>query len=254
MSRRLFFVPEVRRGRAELAGEDALHLTRVLRVEAGEQYQVSDNRSLYLAEVETARKNLVAFRVVEELDMPAPPPPVTLLVALIRFERFEWMIEKATEIGVTAIVPVWTGRSEKGLERAAEKRLDRWRKVALESSQQCRRPRLPAIEPPRSLAGALNSGEALRYFLEPGARPLLSVLPAQPASAAALVGPEGGWTDTERDEALAAGWAPVSISANILRTETAGITAVAILAAAWQRAAISQLGAYQQPARPTPAG
>lgn len=238
MSRRLFFVPEVRRGRAELAGEDALHLTRVLRVEAGEQYQVSDNRSLYLAEVETARKNLVAFRVIEELEMPPAPPPVTLLVALIRFERFEWMIEKATELGVTVIVPVWNERSEKGLERAAEKRLDRWRKVAVESSQQCRRPRLPAIEAVRSFSAALKSEDALRLFLEPGARPLLSAVAAQPAAASLLAGPEGGWTDMERKAACAAGWQPVSSSAHILRTETAAIAALAILLAAWQQAII----------------
>src|SRR5579872_1410903 len=116
--RRRFFVDQVRNGHAEIAGDDARHLTRVLRVEVGQRYEISDNRSVYLAEIETARKEQVIFRTLEKLETPARGPRLVLCAALIKFDRFEWMIEKATELGVTEIVPVQTIRSEHGLERA----------------------------------------------------------------------------------------------------------------------------------------
>src|SRR5882724_3165679 len=102
--RRRFFVEEVRSGKAEISGDDARHLTRVLRVEPGQRYELSDNRSVYLAEVETARKEHVVFRTVEKLESPAPSVEVILCAALIKFDHFEWMIEKATELGVAEIV------------------------------------------------------------------------------------------------------------------------------------------------------
>jgi 16S rRNA (uracil1498-N3)-methyltransferase len=156
MARRRFFVPEVRRGFAELAGPDAEHLVRVLRVEPGQIYELSDNHNLYVAEIETARKSLVSFRVKGKLETPAPSVHVTLLVALIKFDRFEWLIEKATELGVWSIQPIESTRSERGLAEAARKRLPRWEKIALEASQQSRRAHLPRIEPPFRLAKSLQ--------------------------------------------------------------------------------------------------
>src|SRR6202167_779191 len=123
--RRSFFVEQVRNGQAEISGDDARHLTRVLRVEPGERYEISDNRNVYLAEIETARKEHVVFRTMEKLPAPAPSPSLVLCAALIKFDRFEWMLEKATELGVSEIVPVETIRSERGLERAARKRVER---------------------------------------------------------------------------------------------------------------------------------
>src|ERR1700689_4420018 len=98
--RRRFFVDQVRNGRAELNGDDARHLTRVLRVEPGQRYEISDNSNVYLAEVETARKERVIFRTLEKLDAGPAPVRIALCVALFKFDRFEWMIEKATELGV----------------------------------------------------------------------------------------------------------------------------------------------------------
>src|SRR5258708_937193 len=153
--RRRFFVDQVRNGHAEISGQDARHLTRVLRVEVGQRYEISDNRNVYLAEIETARKEHVLFRTLEKLPSPAPTMRITLCAALIKFDHFEWMIEKATELGVTEIIPVETIRSERGLERAAHKRVERWRRIALEASQQSRRAFLPEIAEPATLTDVL---------------------------------------------------------------------------------------------------
>ena len=136
MARRRFFVEEVRRGEAELNGDDAEHLTRVLRAEPGQQYEISDGAGLYLAEIVDARKRAVKFRVLETLPVPEPAVRIKLLASLIKFERFEWMVEKATELGVDTIVPVQSALSEKGLELAARKRIERWARVARAAGQQ----------------------------------------------------------------------------------------------------------------------
>ena len=92
--RRRFFVDQIRNGHAEIAGDDARHLTRVLRVEAGQRYEISDNRAVYLAEIETARKEHVIFRTLEKLPMIEPPVGMILCAAIVKFDHFEWMIEK----------------------------------------------------------------------------------------------------------------------------------------------------------------
>jgi 16S rRNA (uracil1498-N3)-methyltransferase len=235
--RRRFFVDQVRNGQAQIAGDEARHLTRVLRVEAGQRYEISDNRSVYLAEIETARKDGVVFRTLEKLPPPAPSARFELYAALIKFDRFEWIVEKATELGVTEIVPVEAARSERGLEKAAGKRLERWRRIALEASQQSRRAVLPEIDQPVPLARALVRPGTYRYVLDesPGAAPLWKSLPAAPAVediVGILTGPEGGWTDDERASFLAAGWTPVSMGPTILRAETAVIAALAVISQA----------------------
>ena len=238
MARRRFFVNEIRNGRAELAGEEARHLTRVLRVEAGHVYELSDNRRAYLAEVETARKEHVVFRVMETLDSEPPQVAVTVLAALIKFEHFELLIEKATELGASAIVPVQTARSEHGLERAALKRIERWRRIAVEASQQSRRTHLPEVAEPARFDEALKHGARYRYFLDENREgdSLLEALPPNRSAedeVAILVGPEGGWTDEERSAAGGAGWSPVSLGRTVLRAETAAMAALAVVAAAW---------------------
>src|SRR5580704_7454703 len=146
--RRRFFVDEVRNGKATLAGDDARHLTRVLRVEPGQRYEISDNHDVYLAEIEAAHKERVVFRTLEKLDAPAAGVRLTLCAALVKFDHFEWMIEKATELGVAEIAPFAATRSDRGLEKAAQKRVERWRRIALEASQQSRRAHLPAVREP----------------------------------------------------------------------------------------------------------
>lgn len=238
MARRRFFVDRVCGETALLDGEAAEHLRRVLRAEPGRQYELSDNHSVYLAEIEALQKTAVRFRILERLAVAPLPVRLTLLASLVKFERFEWAIEKATELGVERIIPVAAARSEKGLEQAAGKRLDRWRRIALESSQQSRRAALPAIEAPLRFQNALDVGGRARYLLdeEATAPPILASLPEPrtPEDAVCLlVGPECGWTGDERVAAVAAGWAAVSLGPQILRAETAATAALAVLSAAW---------------------
>lgn len=177
--RRRFFVDQVRNGHAELNGDDARHLTRVLRVEAGQRYEISDNRSVYLAEIEAARKERVLFRTIEKLPQSSPTVHLRLYAALIKFDRFELMIEKATELGVSEIVPFEAIRSERGLDRAAHKRIERWRRIALEASQQSRRDRLPEVRDPVQFDAAIADSAAYRFVMdeEPGGAPLIGSLP-----------------------------------------------------------------------------
>ncbi len=236
--RRRFFVGEVRGGHAEISGEEARHLTRVLRVEPGQRYEISDNHNVYLAEIETARKEHVVFRTLEKF---APEPVrvrITLAAALIKFDHFEWMIEKATELGVDEIVPVETVRAERGLERAAAKRLERWRRIALESSQQSRRAHLPKVAEPEDLRSVLARSASYRCVLDeqPSGVTLARAFPEARTAAdsvALLVGPEGGWTEEERSQFGPAGWTSVSMGPLILRAETAALAALAVVNSAW---------------------
>jgi 16S rRNA (uracil1498-N3)-methyltransferase len=244
VARRRFFVERIQNGFAELSGEDARHLARVLRAEAGQQYEISDNERVYLAEISDAKPGRVIFRVlepvsIEEIEAEALPT-ITLFAALIKFDRFEWMVEKATELGVARIVPFEAERCEKGLSLAARKRVERWRKIAHESSQQSRRVHLPEIEPPRAFSEVLLDASSHRYFLDeqPGGRPLLEAFPpvsgrVRGSTIAFLTGPEGGWTNPEREQAQAAGWTPASAGPTILRAETAATAALAIAVNAW---------------------
>jgi 16S rRNA (uracil1498-N3)-methyltransferase len=237
MARRRFFVDAVHSGHAQIMGEEAHHLSRVLRVEPGQKFEISDNQHVYLAEVESARKDLISFAIVAQIEAAGPVVRTVLLASLIKFEHFEWMIEKAIELGVERVFPVEAERSEKGLALAAQKRLPRWRRIAREASEQSRRARLPLIDSPVSLATVLRYQVDHRYVLEEaGAPPILSIVPTALHTedcVGLLVGPEGGWTERERVEIAAAGWAAVSLGPEILRAETAAIAGLSIINAAW---------------------
>lgn len=241
MARRRFFVPAIRNQQAEIEGDDAHHLTRVLRVEAGQHFEISDGVDIYLAEVTEARKARVVFRVTERVEPCPLPVRITLFAALIKFDHFEWTLEKGTEAGVERFVPVLCERTEKGLDRAVEKRRQRWERILLESSQQCRRDRVPELGELLRFDKAIVAPGDSRLVLEEaeGATPMLDALPEPDRrmatdEVALLVGPEGGWTDAERAKVRQAMWTPVSLGPLILRAETAAIVGAAIVSAAWQ--------------------
>ena len=236
--RRRFFVDEVRNGHAHIEGDAAKHLTNVLRLEVGQKYEISDNRQAWLAEVESARKSDVVFRTLEKL-LPEPQRVrVTLCAALVKFDHFEWMIEKTTELGVAEIVPVIATRTERGLDKAAEKRVERWRRIGLEASQQSRRQFLPEIPDAVPFRTAVQQEAKYRYVLDevPGGPPLLAALPSARSaedSVALLVGPEGGWAADELSRAARHGQF-VSLGARTLRADEMPLAAVSSLWTIWR--------------------
>jgi len=141
--RRRFFVQKFEGDRAVMEGEAAHHLGRVLRAQPGQLYELSDGTAVWLGRIETITRDRVEFHLDQHLPGLAPQLKTTLLLAVVKFDAFEWALEKATELGVTRIVPLAAGRSEKALLSAAPKRAERWRKIHLESSQQSRRMQLP---------------------------------------------------------------------------------------------------------------
>jgi 16S rRNA (uracil1498-N3)-methyltransferase len=214
-----------------MEGEAAHHLGRVLRAQEGQLYELSDGEKVWLARIETAGRDRVEFALLEEVPAHKPALRVTLLLAIVKFDAFEWAIEKATELGVTTIVPLAASRSEKGLLAAAEKRADRWRKILLEASQQSRRVNVPTLEPavkPEEAFAAHTTGVRLILSEQQDAPTLRTVLVGKATAAAVMaIGPEGGWTDTEFAAAKSSGFAESSLGKLILRTETAVIASLA---------------------------
>jgi 16S rRNA (uracil1498-N3)-methyltransferase len=238
--RRRFFVSRFENQIARLEGDQAHHLSRVLRAEAGQLVELSDGRDLYLARIERVGRGAVEFYLTEKLQTSETRVAIDLLVAIVKFDRFEWALEKATELGASRIVPLAATRSEKALVAAAPKRAARWRKILLESAQQARRLRPPELSLVHTLPEATRGTEgSIRVMLSerPGAPRLREVLQEKGSSAPAAlpgyvhislaVGPEGGWTDAERETVARAGFSEASLGDLILRTETAVIASLA---------------------------
>jgi 16S rRNA (uracil1498-N3)-methyltransferase len=231
--RRRFFVEQFAGESAVMEGEAAHHLGRVLRAQTGQLYELSDGERVWLGRIESVGRDRVQFALVEELPAVHPSVDVTLLLAVVKFDAFEWAIEKATELGVSAIVPLAAERSEKALLSAAAKRSERWKKILLEASQQSRRVRVPAlgeVAKPKSTFAAHKDGLRVMLSERATASPLRNVLEGRPAKKAIIaIGPEGGWTDVEFEAAQSCGYLEASLGRLILRTETAVIAALASL-------------------------
>jgi len=223
-----------------LTGEQAVHLARVLRAEPGQVFDVVANGFLHRAEVSAVSESEVRFTLLEELEADAALP-IHLLLAVFKFDHFEWAIEKATELGIARITPILARRTEKHLAFAAEKRIARWRRIALEAAKQSRRTDVPEIAEPTSLAAALKAETAPQRILLSEAEQavtLASALRGQHADAdlALAIGPEGGWTAEEMALFTEHRWTHVTLGPRILRAETAAIAALAIATAQMQQA------------------
>ena len=230
----MFYADEAGVGRARIQGETAEHLRRVLRVEVGQQYEISDRRNLFLGRVSALPKGSVEFVLTESLPSRRQGAQITVYAALVKFDRFEWMLEKCSELGVEAVVPVVASRSETGLDKAADKRQSRWTRICEESGQQCRRVRPMRLESCTDFAAAITGAAGKRFFLnETGGTPLLACLADGAQGVSLCVGPEGGWTTQENDAATAAGWQDATLGENILRTETATLAAVSQVQGKW---------------------
>jgi 16S rRNA (uracil1498-N3)-methyltransferase len=247
--RRRFFVEKFQNGAAVLQGEAAHHLSRVLRAESGQLYELSDGEAVWLARTQDVGRDSVEFALVERLPVLLPTLHITLLLAIVKFDRFEWAIEKATELAADEIVPLAAERSEKGLVAASAKRAARWKKILVESAQQSRRLRVPVLHDaatPREAFRAGNSQIRLLLSERAGAKPMRELLePTTPSrqnnagagstwsppedviKLAIAIGPEGGWTGAEFTVAAECGFAEAALGINILRTETAVCAALA---------------------------
>ena len=241
----LFIEPEqLRHGRVTVTGADAHHLSRVLRCRVGEEVILADGRGQrYRSRIVALRREMVTLEVLHTLEPPPPlPVEVTLCQAIAKGEKMDWIVQKATEVGVARVVPVLTEHTVVRVrtpEEAARKQA-RWQRVAKEAAQQSRRPTLPEIAPPERLERACRWVEVADLALlcnaaeEQPVRPVLRQMASQvgaanPARVTLFVGPEGGFSPAERGMLTAAGAVSVSLGPTILRTETAALVALALV-------------------------
>jgi 16S rRNA (uracil1498-N3)-methyltransferase len=252
MTRRRWIADEFFANHAAMLGEHAAHLARTLRARVGQEFEVACGDRVRRATISSVADDRVEFALSEDLASDIVVP-VTLVLAVFKFDRMEWAIEKCTELNVTKIVPVIARRTEKHLAIAAEKRVERWRRIVREASEQSRRISPPEIAAPRRVSEALKTlsmapsaaanpkpGAAIPQADESSLRIVLAEserdltlsdtlrLRQNMASLSLAIGPEGGWTIDELQSFSDHQWISVSLGETILRAETAAIAAVVI--------------------------
>jgi 16S rRNA (uracil1498-N3)-methyltransferase len=239
MTRRRWIADKFTDSTASLTGDQALHLARVLRTQPGQIFDVVANGFLRRATVVNVSEQEVTFALGEELETEAALP-VHLLLAIIKFDHYEWGLEKLTELGAARVTPVIARRTEKHLAQAAGKRVERWRRITLEAAKQSRRSDLPRVDDPLPLKQALaqvNAPMKLLLAETEEENSLSSELASQQVSESAeerlalAIGPEGGWTADEMALFSESGWRHVTLGPRILRAETAAIAALSVCAA-----------------------
>ncbi|MGA8741367.1 MAG: RsmE family RNA methyltransferase [Terracidiphilus sp.] len=245
MTRRRWIAEQSDEATATLAGAQAEHMVRVLRAQPGVEADVVAGGRVFHAVVagisdggsgETAE---VRFNLIAEVES-EPAMPVTLVISIFKFDHMEWAIEKATELGVAAIVPVIARRTEKHLALAATKRVERWRRIAHEAAQQSRRSDVPAIHDPLKLSDHVKAASNLKRIvlaeqertatLRGALEEAIGAAGAEMPDLEIAIGPEGGWAPDEEALFDANGWQAVSLGPRILRAETAAIAALAVVA------------------------
>jgi 16S rRNA (uracil1498-N3)-methyltransferase len=236
MTRRRWIADEVEGNRAALVGAHADHLARVLRARIGQEFDIAANGILRRGRISTISSDRVEFELAEEITSP-PPLQLTLALSIFKFDRMEWAIEKCTELGVSRIVPVLARRTDRHLATAAEKRRERWQRIAREAAEQSRRiipPEIAALCKPKE--AAVLEGQTRILLAESEVE--LSLKDALQSRSSAkdkdmilAIGPEGGWTGEEEKLFQESGWISASLGPTILRAETAAIAATAIILA-----------------------
>lgn len=230
MTRRRWIADEVSENRAALIGHHADHLVRVLRARVGQEFDIVADAVVRRGRIARIAENRVEFELGEETPA-AAAADLTLLLSIFKFDRFEWAIEKCTELGVKKIIPVIARRTDAHLASASGKRVERWRRMAVQSAEQSRRTAPPEIRDPLKLQEALRVSGKLRIVLSESEqhtrlRDLLAG--SRDVDAALAIGPEGGWTEDELELFAREGWTSASLGATILRAETAAIAATAL--------------------------
>lgn len=231
MTRRRWIADEVSGSRAALTEAHADHLIRVLRARVGQEFDIASGSVVRRGRIVTIGEGRVDFELGEEVPA-ASSVRITQLLSIFKFDRMEWAIEKCTELGIAQIIPVVARRTDAHLASAADKRVERWRRIAQQAAEQSRRTAPPEITNPIQVREAASLPGALRIVLSELEREtqLRDVLGSNPCEGETLlaIGPEGGWTETELQLFQQQGWASASLGATILRAETAAIASAAI--------------------------
>ena len=231
MTRRRWIADEVSGRRAALIGDHADHLIRVLRARVGQKFDVSADSVVYRARVAAISDQRVEFELEEELTA-FSSAHITLVLSVIKFDRMEWAIEKCTELGVSRLIPLLAARTDIHLASAAVKRVERWRRIARDTSEQSRRCSPPEIENPLKLKEVFGLSIGGGIFLSESEKSSTLVAALKTHSKERelflAVGPEGGWTEGEDKLFHDSGWTSASLGPTILRAETAAIAAAAI--------------------------
>lgn len=228
-----FFIDGTADGRAYIAGADALHIAKALRMRPGEALTLCDGKGTdFEGVLETVTDRQVTVRITASRPSQAEPTlAVTLYQGLPKGDKMDWIVQKAVELGVTAVVPVATRRSVARLEGKADKKQERWQRIAAEAAGQCGRGILPAVERPLSWNQALSrlSGEPALVFYEGGGRPLRELVTPSTRRLSVFVGPEGGFDPEEIDAIRRQGGGVATLGPRILRCETAPLAALTLL-------------------------
>jgi 16S rRNA (uracil1498-N3)-methyltransferase len=220
--------------RHTIEGDAANHITRVLRLEPGAPLTVFDGRGgEYSARIETLRKNAVIIEVQERSPSSRESSlSLTLAQGVSRGERMDWVVQKATELGVTAIVPVLTERTMVKLDaKQSERKLTHWQGIAVAACEQSGRDKIPDIVAPLSLHEFLRGidPQTTRLLLSPTGTQRVTDLKAPERKVVVLIGPEGGLAESEQRSAIGAGFFAVKMGPRVLRTETAAVAALTLL-------------------------
>jgi 16S rRNA (uracil1498-N3)-methyltransferase len=231
MTRRRWIADEVSGTRAFLVGAHAQHLSQALRARIGQEFDITAGSTVRRGLITAITPDRVEFELGAEIPAPVSVP-VTLVLSVFKFDRMDWAIEKCTELGAARIVPVIARRTEAHLAAAAAKRVDRWRRIALQAAEQSRRVLPPEISLPSKLNLAAALPGRLRILLseiEPETM-LKDVLRSHPGDGQVVLalGPEGGWTSEEFSLFQEAGWISASLGDTILRAETAAIASLVV--------------------------
>ena len=229
---------------AVLTGSEHHHLSRVVRKREGERvFLFTEKGENFTARIDKIEKSKTSLTILKAGLQKEPGVRVTLAPSLVKPRALELILQKSTELGVSCFVPVIAERSVVKISDKTEKKINRWHRIILAASKQCRRPAPPIIEEPLSLKKFLDIKKAkVKIFLdEKGGEYLKDFVFSSfkenskkfPPSVIILLGPEGGWTDREKQDIVRHGYTAVSLGHNILRAETAAISCVAIISHFW---------------------
>lgn len=233
MTRRHWIADEVSGNRAALVGDHARHLAQVLRAQVGQEFEISALGEIRTGRIVSVQPERVEFDLGQAVQQQSLFD-ITAVISIFKFDRMEWAIEKCTELGVARIVPMIAARTEAHLASASAKRVERWRRIAHQASEQARRISPPEVENPRKLKDVLSMTADQRIVLsevEDDSK-LKDVVSSQARSVLLAFGPEGGWKEEELTALEKAGWQSASLGPTILRAETAVIAALAIATSA----------------------